>query len=413
MERRSAPSIVRPGPLAGLLFLCLAAALPARAQLVLGQYEDEAPLSSWNVFGAASAPARGLGGVRIGRGFDASVSTTNPALLLTLSRASVSLTGSYEAASLYRFSIVNTGVLATSLNVSVGSFAIDTAAFAVRAGGWAFAVTAGILENFGRPLVRSSDATVGVDQSGVLRLWNVAAARRLGRRLSLGVGLNVVEGRLDRTVYEAWPLDGISITDDRSERFRGLYVNGGLRLELAPTVAVSLAGRSPYLRTAEAASLLRYEAPDADIRIDATARNEYRQPWVAGAGLDWRWAKDWGLAADLAYFGWSRYGALYFDEPLVRDFRDVLTAAAGVERILSGRLGAKKAVFPVRVGLAYDRQPMSDVRSSYVSLTLGAGVRVGRWAADLSGRLGRESGSGNGLWAGGIALGLNYAFDDR
>jgi hypothetical protein len=413
MERRSAPSLVRPAPLVGLLVLCLAAALPARAQLVLGQYEDEAPLATWNVFGLTGAPARGLGGVRIGRGFDASVSTTNPALLPTLPRASACLTASYTAASLYRFSIVNTGVLATSLNVSVESFALETAAFAVRAGGWAFAVTAGILENFARPLVRSGDAAVGVDQSGVLRLWNAAAARRFGRRLSFGVGLNLVEGRLDRAVYEVWTYDGIAITDDRSERFRGFYVNAGLRLELSPSVAVSLAGRTPYLRRAEAASRLRYEAPDADIRIEADARNEYRQPWVAGAGLDWRWAKDWSLVADLAYFGWSRYRALYFDEPLARDFRDVLTASAGLERVLAGRLGSRPVLFPLRLGLAYDRQPMAEVRSSYISLTAGAGLRAGRWTADLSGRLGRESGSGNGLWAGGVALGLNYAFDDR
>ena len=165
--------------------------------------------------------------------------------------------------------------------------------------------------------------------------------------------------------------------------------------------------------TAEASSLLRYEAPDADIRIEAEARNEYRQPWVAGAGLDWRWAKGWGLAADLTYFGWSRYRVLYFDEPLARDLRDVLTASAGVERVLEGRLGSRPVLFPLRMGLAYDRQPMAEPRSAYLSLTAGVGVRAGRWTADLSGRLGRESGSGRGLWAGGVALGLGYAFDDR
>jgi len=413
MERRSAPARVRPAPLVGLLFLCLAAALPARAQLVLGQYEDEAPLASWNVYGFAGAPARALGGVRIGRGFDASVSTTNPALLLTLPRASACLTGSYTAASLYRFSIVNTGVLATSLNVSIGSFALETAAFSVRAGGWAFGVAAGILENYARPFVRTGDASVGVDQTGVLRLWNAAAARRLGRRLSVGAGLNFVEGRLDRTVYDVWTYQEIAITDVRSERLRGFYANAGLRLELSPSVAVSLAGRSPCLRTSKAASLLRYEAPDADIRIEAEARNEYRQPWVAGAGLDWRWAKGWGLAADLTYFGWSRYRVLYFDEPLARDFRDVLTGSAGIERVLEGRLGSRPVHFPLRLGLAYDRQPMAGPRSAYVSLTAGVGLRAGRWTADLSGRLGRESGSDRGLWAGGVALGLGCALDDK
>ena len=161
MERRSAPFRARPAPLVGLLFLCLAAALPARAQLVLGQYEDEAPLASWNVFGFTGAPALALGGVRVGRGFDASVATTNPALLPTLPPASACLTASYTAASLYRFSIVNTGVLATSTNVSAGSFALESAAFAVRSGGWAFAVAAGILENYVSPTERPLNSRSG------------------------------------------------------------------------------------------------------------------------------------------------------------------------------------------------------------------------------------------------------------
>ena len=415
MENRSAPSPLFAAGLVGALILCLAAALPARAQLVLGQYEDEAPLASWNVFGAVSAPALGLGGIRIARAFDASISTTNPALLLTLPRASVGLTCSYTAASLYRFSLVNTGVLSTALNISVGSFALETGSFAYRFGGWAVGFTADILENFARPSVRSmySPGGVEVEQSGVLRAWNIAVARRLGRRLSLGVGLNLVDGRLDRTVIEDWPQAGYTITDDKSERFRGFFVNAGLRAELSPSVSVSLAVRTPYLRTADGHSLVRYEASGADIRIEAEARNEYRQPWVAGAGLDWRWSKAWSLAADLTFFGWSRYSVVFFDEPLPRNFRDVATASIGIEHGLKGRLGGKAVLFPLRLGVAYDPQPMDDVHSAYLYLTLGAGIRFGPFAADLSGSIGRESGSGNALLAGRVALGLRFAFDDR
>jgi hypothetical protein len=422
MEKRSAPSPWFTGKLVGALILCLATALPARAQLILGQYEDEAPLASWNVFGAVSAPALGLGGIRIGRAFNASISTTNPALLLSLPRSSASLTGSYTFASLFRYSIVNTGVLATTSNLSVGSFAFETGSFAYRFGGWAVAFTADVLENFARPSVRSSYASggtevyaIGMEQSGVLRAWNIAAARRLGRRLSLGVGLNFVDGRLDRTVSETWPEDGITITDDKSERFRGFFVNAGLRAELSPSVSVSLAVRTPYLRTAHGDSLVRYEASGTgtDIRIEAEARNEYRQPWVAGAGLDWRWSEAWSLAADLIYFGWSRYSVLFFDEPVARNFRDAATASVGVEHGMKGRVGGKTVQFPIRLGLAYDGQPMDDIHSSYIFLTLGAGIRLGPFAADLSGSIGRESGSGNALRAGRVALGLSYAFDDR
>ena len=420
MENRSAPSPLFAAGLVGALILCLAAALPVRAQLILGQYEDEAPLASWNVFGAVSAPSLGLGGIRIARAFDASISTTNPALLLTLPRSSASLTGSYTVASLFRYSIVNTGVLGTTSNLSVGSFALETGAFAYRFGCWAVAFTADILENFARPSVRSSYASggtevyaIGVEQSGVLRAWNAAVARRLGRRLSLGVGLNLVEGRLDRAVSEAWPRDGIAITDDKSERFRGYFVNAGLCAEISPSVWVSLAGRTPYLRTADGTSLVRYEAPGTDIRIEAEARNEYRQPWVAGAGLYWRWSETWSLAADLTYFGWSRYSVVYFDEPLARDFRDVATASIGVEHGIKGRLGGKAVLFPIRLGVAYDPQPMDNIHSSYLYLTLGAGIHLGPFAADLAGSIGHESGSGNALSAGRVALGLSYAFDNR
>jgi hypothetical protein len=74
------------------------------------------------------------------------------------------------------------------MNLSVGSFALETGTFACRFGGWAVAFTADLLENFARPGVRLGPdfGGVEVEQSGTLRDWNVAAARRLGRRFSLG-----------------------------------------------------------------------------------------------------------------------------------------------------------------------------------------------------------------------------------
>lgn len=418
MERRSAPTRLFLAGLAVGLFFCLAAAAPAGAQLVLGQYEDEAPLGSWNVFGAVGAPALGSGGIRIARSWDGSVAMTNPALLLTLPRSSVGLTASYSTASLFRYSLVNTGVISSLSNLSTGSIALENAFFAYRFGGWAISLSADILEDYGRPRINwsySSAYAIGVEQTGHLRVYNLAAARRLGRRFSFGLGFNVVDGRLDRTVTEEWPDDGITITDDKSERFRGAYVNAGLRADLSSRVAVSLAVRTPYLKTSAGQSLLRYEAVSGgtDIRIEAEARNEYEQPWVAGAGVDWRLSEAWSVAADLVYFGWSRYGVLYFEEPVVRRFRDVVTAAAGLEYGIKVRLGGKPVRFPVRLGVSYDPQPMDDVRSRYFALTLGFGLRPGRFAVDLGGSIGREAGSGNSLRSGRIVLSVGYALDVR
>jgi hypothetical protein len=418
MENRSAPTRSFPAGLAVGLFLCLAAAAPAEAQLVLGQYEDEAPLGSWNVFGAVGARALGSGGIRIARAWDGAVSMTNPALLLSLPRVSAGLTASYSAASLFRYSLVNTGVISSASNLSVGVLALESGTFAHRFGEWAVAFTTGLIETYSRPRIDWSDSSayaLTTRQTGSLRAYNLAAARRLGRRFFLGLGLNVVDGRLDRSVTEAWPDDGITITDEKSERFRGAYLNAGLRADLSPRVAVSLAVRTPYLKTAAGQSLFRYEAVSGgtDIRIEAQARNEYRQPWVAGAGVDWRLSEAWSVAADLVYFGWSRYGALYFEEPVVRRFRDVVTAAAGLEYGIKGRLGGKPVRFPVRLGVFYDPQPMGDVHSRYFALTFGLGLRPGAFAVDLGGSIGREAGSGNSLRAGRIVLSVGYALDAR
>lgn len=418
MERRSAPIRGFSAGLAIALFLGLAAAAPAGAQLVLGQYEDEAPLGSWNVFGSVGARALGSGGIRVARAWDGSVSMTNPALLLSLPRVSAGLSASYSTASLFRYSIVNTGVLSSTSNLFVGALALETGTFAHRFGEWAVAFMTGLVETYSRPRVswsNSSAYALTMRQTGSLRAYNLAAARRLGRRFSLGLGFNVVDGRLDRSVTEEWPDDGITITDDKSERFRGACVNAGLRADLSPRVAVSLAVRTPYLKTAAGRSLIRYEAVSGgtDIRIEAEARNEYEQPWIAGAGVDWRLSEAWTVVADLVYFGWSSYGVLYFEEPVIRRFRDVVTAAAGLEYGIKGRLGGKLVRFPVRLGISYDPQPMDDVHSCYFVLTLGLGLQSGAFAVDLGASLGREAGSGNSLRTGRIVLSVGYALDAR
>lgn len=401
---------------------CLVLATPTSGQLVLGQYEDEAPLATWNVFGTVTAAGLSLGGVRFSRAWDASVAATNPALLMSLPRSSGALTGTYAIAALHRFSVVNTGVLTSASNFSTGYLALESGSFSYRFGDWAAGFTAGLLETYQRPGIDQSYSVQGavlyalrLEQTGFLKGYTLALARRVGRRLSLGAGISLVRGSLDRALTEEWPDDGITITDTRAERFKGLFLNAGLHLALSRGLSASLAVRTPYARKSDAESLLRYTASGGatDIRIEAEARNSYRQPLVIGAGLDSRWSEAWSAAAEITYFGWSRYDVVYFDEPVPRPFRDVVTAAAGVEYSLKSRLGARPARFPIRLGLAYDPQPMNDVSSSYLSLAFGLGLRLGSFAADLGGRVGRESGSGNSLKAGRVALSVSWFSDDR
>jgi len=392
---------------------------PAAAQLVIGQYEDEAPLRTWNTFGIPSAPSIGLGGAQFARASDSSVSLVNPALLVSLPRYSVTLTGAWAWASMFKYSLVNTGVVSSAGNLTAGSLGVEFGGFSLRTGGWAFSASAGILENYGRPGITLQDSTLtyslDMSQSGFLRDYHFAAARRIAENFSAGLGITYVTGRRRRSVVETYAvqLGQVTITDDKSENESGFFLNGGIAWEPTGRLTAALVVRSSYIKKADARSALSYQAPtgDTDIRIDASARNEYRQPWIFGAGACYRFSDAWTMAADLAFFGWSRYSATFFDEPLNRQFRDVLKAGAGVEYRPAATIFGRPGRVPLRLGLSYDPQPMAVPRSAYLSVSFGAGLQVSSIAVDLSGIVGRESGSGNSLTAGKVALTFTYIFD--
>jgi Outer membrane protein transport protein (OMPP1/FadL/TodX) len=398
--------------LAGVLFVRGAAS----AQLALGQYEDEAPLGTWNTLGAPTAPSLALGGTQFARAWDASVSFANPALLAALPRLSLSVAGSYVRTSLFRYALVNTGVVTSMSNLPVGVLALEHAGFAMRTGPWAFALAASAPESYARPPIVYNEGgyLLTFHQSGLLRILHAGLARRLPRGLSVGVGVNYATGRADRTTIEesADILRTVTITDDKHETYRGVFFNAGLAWSNGSGVTAALALRSPYLKKGTGESLLRYEVPEqgTDIRIDATAANTYRQPWVAGAGASYRFGKVWTVAAEAAWFGWSRYEVTYFDEPLDRAFRDVVKAGAGVEVLAAAGATGRKPRIPLRLGVAIDPQPVTSVRTVYVHVTFGAGLEFRRVALDIAGSVGRESGSGQGLRTGKVMVSLRYLF---
>lgn len=399
--------------------LALLTSLPASAQLVVGQYEDEAPLRTWNTFGIPSAPSVGLGGTQFARAFDSSVALVNPALLMSLPRYSVTLTGAWTWASMFKYSLVNTGVVASAANLTAGFLGFEFGGFSLRSGNWAFSASAGILESYARPGIGLEDSTLtyllDMSQSGYLRDYHFAIARRITNDFSAGLGITYVTGRRSRNILEtyAYPTGQVTVTDDKSENESGVFLNGGIAWEPTGRLTAALVFRSSYIKRADAQSALRYQAAmgDTDIRIDASARNEYRQPWIFGAGMSYRLSDTWTMAADVAFFGWSRYSATFFDEPLNRQFRNVLKAAAGVEYLPAATLFGRPGRVPLRLGLSYDPQPMAVPRSAYLSVGFGAGLQVSSIAFDLSAMIGRESGSGNSLTAGKVALTFTYIFD--
>jgi opacity protein-like surface antigen len=401
-----------------LLAGCLFVRVPVSAQLLLGQYEDEAPLGSWNVFGAAAGPAAGLGGAQLARAWDASVSLANPALLTSLPRLSASLSASYGAASLFRYALVNTGVVGSSGNPAVGVAGLDGGGLAVRAGPWAFAIVAAAPENYGRPAISVGDGSYRLTfaQTGSLRVFHAGIARRLPAGFSLGIGADFATGGLDRTTVErsSDAAGTVTITDDKSERYRGFYLNAGLTWRAAPRLTAGLAVRSPYLKKGPAESLLRYEAPQTgtDIRIGAKAVDSYRQPWVLGAGVSYRLSPAWSLDVEADYFGWSRYAATFFDEPRGRSFRNVVRAGGGIEYLAPARMYGRTARIPFRLGFFVDPQPVTTVRTTYLGLTFGTGLELESLAAGISAAFGREGGSGRALKTAKIVLSVRYVLQD-
>lgn len=403
--------------LAGSLFI----ASPLSAQLVVGQYEDEAPLGSWNSLGSPSAPSAGLG-VVFARLSDASISFSNPALLVGLPRLSACLSASYAAATLRRFSLVNTGVVSTTGNPGVGVIAIDHGAVALRTGKWAFAVGLAAPETCARPPIVADSGgdspfyELRFDQAGTFRVFHSAVARRLSKGWSIGLGINLASASLSRTTLERTesPTRSVIITDEKSESLRGFFLNGGIAWEATDKLTASLVFRSAYGRQGDGASLYRYEVPEmgTDILIEGAGEIEYRQPWVIGAGCAYRLSETWSVAAELAWFGWSAYRVTSFDEAMDRPFRGVVRAGAGAEYLAPAPMFGRSARIPLRLGVSYDAQPMSEPRSAYLALTLGTGLRWRALAVDVGGWLGRERGSGDALRSGKIVLSVRYVIDE-
>ncbi len=401
-----------------ILAACLLVCGPASAQLVLGQYEDEAPLGSWNLVGATPAAAVGLGGALLARAWDPSVSLANPALLTSLPRLSASVSASYGGASLFKYALVNTGVVQSIGTPSVALAGVDGGGVAWRAGRWAAAVVAAAPESYGRPGIAVGEGGYQLTfyQTGILRVFHAAVARELGGGLSLGIGLDYAAGGLDRSTVERTVSPGatVTITDDKSERYHGFFINAGLSWQATGRLAFGLGVRSPYLKKGPASSLVRYEVPQTstDIRIEAEAVDSYRQPWIIGAGLSYRFSGAWSLAFDANYFGWSRYAVTFFDEPRPRSFRDVVRAGGGVEYLAPTRIAAGTARIPFRLGFFVDPQPVTSVRTTYLGLSFGTGLELKALRADISGSYGRESGSGHSLKTAKIVLTVRYVFHD-
>jgi len=400
------------------LFLALLLAFPAlsSAQLVLGQYEDEAPLRTWNIFGFQTASSLGRGDTTYASASDCSIALTNPALLIDLPRFTATINATSYFASLYKFSIINTGVLSTGKNPSFTLYALDFGGISYQFKSWAFALTMALVEIYDRPGARYEYShngtlyyTLDFSQKGILRNTNLSIARRLSRRFQVGLGFNLASGDLKREMVEKWLDPGITISDHKSQDFSGFFLNGGIVAKITEKWDAALVFRTPYTKKSQSQSDLRYSAPagGTDIKIAADSSDVYRQPLVVGVGLSYKFSSRFQVFSDLSFFHWSGYKVEYFAEEMERVFKDTLKWGLGAEYIAHLRVLSSDAFIPLRIGVAHDPQPMQEQNSAYTYFSAGTGFHWRMISLDFGASFGREKGSGNSLEARRISLSLS------
>ncbi len=411
----------RGGRLVWVPALALAAALPLAGQLQIGQYENEAPLRTWNSFPFSTASALGRGETPLTLAADASAGLSNPALLVRLPRFTVTVNGFFQYATAFRFAYVNTGVLSTAEPMARVLSGIDLAAAAFHFGDWAVAVAAADVAFFHRPAVRAEGTSGGqvyyandFDQTGTLRGLTFSLARRIGR-LSLGATVIAFRGDFLRTSLDDWKAFGFTISDRVSRNLSGWALQGGLAWEPRDGLILAATLRGPWTQWADGTHTLRYQAPSGptDITLTDTARDALGQPWIAGLGVSIRPLDGLTLAAEGYYFRWSAYAPEYFGEAQERGFRDVVRLGAGADYETELSLFGTRVRNPNRIGVLYDPQPTTAPKSSYVYAAFGTGLHWKTVHVDLGVSLGWESGSGRSLNGRRIALTLTYLAGER
>ncbi len=377
-----------------------------RAQMDMGQYEDEAPIQTWNTYGIQTAASLGRGGAGFTLAVDSSSSLLNPALLIQLPQLSICLSGAYNAASLYRYSIYNTGVFTSVQNQTLGIFSGDYIGLSGRIGDWALSLSVSNQESFNRPDTNGNYTygnqlyyTLSFEQNGILVNFNLSGAKKISDSLSIGLGLNYVRGNFEKHIVEQWFFSDKTISDSKTLQLKGFYLNGGIVWSPSKTMSLAAVFRTPYKRKADGDSLYRFEFPAAntDIQITGGGESAFLQPMVIGLGMNFEVFREVLFAADVSYFNWARYEVELFDEILPRDFRNIIKANVGFELFSRYSLFNLNMVSPLRFGFIYDPQPMRTPNSFYYGLTLGTGFKYRNVVADFAYFLGKESGSGHNL----------------
>jgi len=385
------------------------------AQTGAGQYTEEAPLGSWNILGPGTAASLGSGFCRLARPGTLGAAYSNPSLLTFLPPVALSLSCSFNQTQLFSYWLVNTGVIATSGNLTQRSWQLDHIGLSFRTGGWTIGLGAALTENYGRPgleyrYVYNQEVynQLQIWQTGYLSSWAITLARKLGQKISIGLSLVQERGSIERSLDEFWMQEQIQLLDYRYQKIRGFMALAGMSYEVNDRLLLGLSFSPPSYRKSQGDSSLSYLTPLEEIRIQGKSSDRIKRPPVVGMGGRLVIRPGLEIFLDAIYFGWKQYSFFYFGEEQPRNFRNILTLAAGLEYLGKFRFLGRNWSSPYFLGLAIDPQPDRDPGSTYYYLTFGSGFGNASWRLSFSTALGLESGSGHKLKRQKISVTLDF-----
>jgi len=393
--------------------------IKAQAQLVMGQYEDEAPFRTWNVFGLLTGASLSMGAAHYAHSFDLSAALTNPSQLSQLPQYTAVINGSLSRAAFFKYSIVNTGPVHKENNSSLMLPSLDFGGLSMRLKDWNFALSTSILENYARPSISFEGYTnnypVEFEQNGLLRNINFALSRNLGKHVSIGLAINYVTGNISKKIEEEYFGGAVIISDNKSHNLQGFYFNGGVTVRITSRLQAAAVFRTPYEKISDSESFLRYKSmiTETDIIISSREASTFKQPWILGAGINYNFSEKFRAAVDTTFFNWASYKVTLFGEARPRDFKNILTIGGGFEYMCRPQVSGPLLNIPIWLGFHYDPQPMKNPDSHYFYITFGTGLVLDDFFINAGAALGFENGSESPLDGQRIEITIGYRSEKK
>ena len=214
-----------------------------------------------------------------------------------------------------------------------------------------------------------------------------AAAVKLGNSLDIGLKLDVVSGKRDFSIDEAWKEYPLQMLHEEQHRLSYVVPSIGALLKISPNwtlgAAVIYPLRGKAKRTIDRVFESQYERIEI---LDQQSNDTLYRParFYLGTTIDpFTNPNNPGktrltLAAEMVYTLWSDYQYEFYSEILPREMKNTLVLAVGME---FGLLGTNSDYF-ARLGYRFDPQPITEPEISQQAITGGIGLRIGTVSLD-------------------------------